>query len=141
MVCWSKECSVERGRGKRDEWVFRNLPQKWDPEMVRTYGTSKNMKTMVWAMFWDNGRSNLYIMDRDFESKKHRYSANSYLEVLEAKVAPVYENLDLEYYFIQDNASIHCAYKVIDWFEEKEIVYIKNWPPYSPDLNLIEQIW
>jgi hypothetical protein len=25
----------------------------------------------------------LYIMDYDFESKKHRYSARSYLEVLE----------------------------------------------------------
>ena len=23
MVMWSDECSVERGRGKRDEWVFR----------------------------------------------------------------------------------------------------------------------
>ncbi len=33
-------------------------------------------------------------MDRDFESKKHRYSANSYLEVLEAEVEPMFKELD-----------------------------------------------
>jgi len=84
MIVWSDECSVERGRGKRDEWVFRTC-------MVRTYGTNKNMKTMVWGAFWDRGRSPLYIMDRDFESKKHGYSANSYLEVLDGSLAPIFE--------------------------------------------------
>jgi hypothetical protein len=42
------------------------------------------MKVIVWAAFWDLGRGSLYIMDRDFESKKHGYSAESYLEVLNA---------------------------------------------------------
>jgi hypothetical protein len=68
--------------------------------MVQTYGTNKNMKTMVWAMFWDNGRSNLYIMDRDFESQKYGYSANSYLEVLEAEVRPAFESFELGYEFM-----------------------------------------
>ena len=63
MIMWSDECSVERGRGKRDEWCFRTSTQKWQPQIVQTYGTSKNMKVMVWGAFWDNGRSNLYIMD------------------------------------------------------------------------------
>jgi len=39
-----------------------------------------------------------YIMDRDFESKKHGYSARSYLEVLEAQVAPWYEELEDDVY-------------------------------------------
>ena len=99
-MVWSDECSVERGRGKRDEWVFRIPAQKWDRNMVQTYSTNKNMKTMVWGAFWDNGRSNLYIMDRDFESKKHRYSAESYLEVLEAEVALIFEDLEPGYEFI-----------------------------------------
>jgi hypothetical protein len=41
---------------------------------------------MVWGAFWDDGRSNLYIMDRDFESAKHGYSGNSYLEVLDCQL-------------------------------------------------------
>jgi len=31
-----------------------------EPRMVQTYGTNKNMNTMVWAMFWDNGEQSLY---------------------------------------------------------------------------------
>lgn len=34
MVVWSDECSVERGRGKRQEWVFCIVSQKWDRNMV-----------------------------------------------------------------------------------------------------------
>ena len=58
------------------------------------------MKVMVWGAFWDTGRSNLYIMDRDFESAKHGYSIESYLEVLEAEVALIFIGLGPGYEFI-----------------------------------------
>jgi hypothetical protein len=47
MHMWSDECSCERGRGKRDEWCFRTSTEKWQPKMVQTYGTNKNMKVMI----------------------------------------------------------------------------------------------
>jgi len=53
-------------------------------------------------------------MDRDFESAKHGYSARLYLEVCEAEVAPIFEELDDGYLFMQDNASIYRAYLVRD---------------------------
>ena len=108
--------------------------------MVQTYGTNKNMKVIVQGSFWDLGRSNLYIIDRDFESKKYRYSVNSYLEVLNAEVAPIFEDLEPGYEFIQDNASIHRAFKVRDQFITQGITQVDNQPPYSLDLNLIEYI-
>ena len=144
LVVWSDECSVERGRGKRDEWVFRTPAQKWHRQMIQTYDAKKNMKVMVWAAFWDLGRSSLYIMDRDFESKKHGYSAESYLEVLDAQVGPIFEELGRngdKYDFMQDNTSIHTAKKVKAWFEARGIDMLENWPPYSPDLNPIEHVW
>ena len=75
-------------------------------------------------------------MERDFESKKNGFSANSYIEVLDTHAQ--YINDDLV--FVQDNASIYIAYKVTDWFKE-QCVQITDWPPYSLDLNPIENIW
>jgi hypothetical protein len=54
--------------------------------MAQTYDYKKNMKAIVWGCYWDLGRTSLYIIDRDFESLKHKCSANSYLEVLDAEI-------------------------------------------------------
>ena len=92
---------------------------------------------MVWGCFWGDGRSGLYVMDRDFASKKQGYSAQSYIEVLDAELAQHWwEGL----IFMQDNAPIHTANKVKDWFQEQRIHHT-DWPPYSPDLNPIEHVW
>jgi hypothetical protein len=85
IYMWSDECSAERGRGKLIEWVFRLRADKWKPSHVTTYKKGKDLRVIVWAAFWGSeNRTPLYIMDRDFESKKHGFSANSYIEVLDA---------------------------------------------------------
>jgi transposase len=75
-------------------------------------------------------------MDRDFESKKGGFSANLYIKVLDANAEYIIDNL----IFIQDNASIYTTQKVKDWFKEQQ-VQITDWPPYSLDLNPIENVW
>jgi transposase len=56
-------------------------------------------------------------------------------------VAPAVEELnDPGYIFIQDNASIHTALTIQDWFRNAALICL-DWPPYSPDLNLIKHAW
>jgi hypothetical protein len=62
------------------------------------------------------------------------------LEVLEAEVGSIYFMLDPGYEFMQDNASIHMAGKVKEWFKARGILLLKDWPAYSLDLNPIEHI-
>jgi len=42
--------------------------------------------------------------------------------------------------FQQDNAPVHKAYSVMDWFERNCIELVEH-PPYSTDLNPIEHVW
>ena len=136
-IIWSDECSIEKGSGKQRQWVFRFPKEKWNKEMIQPVPKGKGVSVMVWAAFWGEGRSDLYKLARDFESKKMGYSANSYLEILEDNLLGIWEP---HLTFMQDNAPIHKAKKVMKWFEDNGIV-ITDWPPYSLDLNPIEHLW
>jgi transposase len=41
---------------------------------------------------------------------------------------------------MHDNAPIHTAHNIQEWLSE-EGIEVMGWPPYSPDLNLIENLW
>jgi transposase len=46
-----------------------------------------------------------------------------------------------EWQLIQDNAPPHTAHYTIAELNNRGIQILERWPPYSPDLNIIEVIW
>jgi len=92
---------------------------------------------MVWGAIWVGGRSDLFIMDRDMESKREGYSAKSYIQVLDDQLPTIWQPGMV---FMQDNAPIHTANVIKNWFIDRGIP-VMEWPPYSPDLNPIEVVW
>ena len=110
----SDKCLAEQGQGKLIKQVFGIPADKWKLEIVTTYKKGKDICIIVQAAFWGNGkRCPLYIIDWDFESEKHGYSAKSYIKVLDAQVRQFYTD---DLVFIQDNASIYTAQTVKAWF-------------------------
>ena len=42
---------------------------------------------------------------------------------------------------MQDNARPHVSNETLSVLQELEINILKDWPPYSPDLNIVEVVW
>jgi transposase len=92
---------------------------------------------MVWGAIWADKRSDLLILERDFESKKNSYTSTSYIQILEEIVPSIYKPGMI---FMQDNVPIHKSKRSMKWFQDGA-VQLLEWPPYSPDLNPIENLW
>lgn len=89
---------------------------------------------MVWGCFSIHGTSELYLIDGNA-------TAQDYLYILESNFLPYIDRLYRDrMIFQQDNAAIHTAGVVREWFEEEQITTLP-WPAKSPDLNPIENIW
>ena len=92
---------------------------------------------MFWAAFGHNCRTDLVSMNGDPESARGGVTAAVYLGVLKEHLETILEPNDI---FMQDNASIHKAHIILEWFQEMGIT-LMDWPPYSPNLNPIENLW
>jgi hypothetical protein len=64
------ECSLQKGSGQNQEWVFCHKNEKWKSSMISEESTSYKPAQMVWGAIWLNERgqpqqSPLVIMDHD----------------------------------------------------------------------------
>ena len=59
-----------------------------------------------------------------------------YLSIIQKHILPA-TGLVLQ----QDNHRAHKAKGVIRFFDENEVNWIQDWPPYSPDFNPVEDMW
>ncbi|KAJ4451231.1 hypothetical protein ANN_02692 [Periplaneta americana] len=41
----------------------------------------------------------------------------------------------------KDNHRVHTCVEVMTWFSERPCIRLIEWPPYSPDLNVLESVW
>lgn len=109
-------------------WIKNNQ----SPERVRKVIRCSGL--MVWAMIMPNGLLSYNIM-------KGKQNSATYVDILKSRALPIMKlNMDGKIIFQQDNCPIHISQFSRNFFQKSNLELL-NWPPYSPDLNIIENIW
>nr|XP_043069532.1 uncharacterized protein LOC108120241 isoform X2 [Drosophila bipectinata] len=70
-----------------------------------------------------------------------KMNANDYKKVLQnafPQISEIYGRLPWTYQ--HDNAPIHTARVVKQWIQDQNVKLL-DWPPYSPDINIMENMW
>ena len=134
IVLWSDETKIRMEWHKGRMRVWRNEAEEFSYECSRPTSQGFSGGLMIWGCMSVNGPGPCYIFDNNMNSKL-------YLEVLKECLIRTGRSLcGNNFVFMQDNARIHTAKLVKEWFAENGIEALQ-WPPQSPDLNPIENAW
>ena len=116
MYCW----------GREDE---KDAPYLVCPPKKRL------VSIMVWGAVTYGGQRTLKWVRRNINSQK-------YCPTLQEELLPLLESTypDGNYTFVLDNAPVHVSAEIRTWLDCNS-VNTSVWPPHSPDLNLIQNLW
>jgi len=100
-------------------------------------------RLQVWACIGVGYKSPIIFLKKnqardDDDKKSFRQNATTYVTKCLSKVA---SQLQPPRIFQQDGATCHTAGRVYRYLDTKGVMVLIGWPPYSPDLNPIEEVW
>ncbi len=132
-VIWSDETTVRQmpqGKKLKIRIQSSNIGQS---DAINPQIHSGGFSVMFWGCFSQLGLGPLVALEGNLNSEK-------YVELLRDTVLPELAAAGRPMVFMQDNAPCHKAKVVMDFLAENNIETL-NWPPQSPDMNPIENLW
>lgn len=120
-------CSDVKWRSK----VYRPYNTRYEPHFVKTERMSGRITAAYWGAISINGPVTELVKING------KLSSSQYLRVIRRHLTPVMQNNRI---FMQDNSPVHTARNVMEFLSRRPYETMP-WPPLSPDLNPIENVW
>lgn len=134
-VIFTDECtfsSVNEGPLR----VYRPRSTRYERQYTKMVARSGRFSVSVWGWMSADGLGILHRI-------QGKLNAEQYLHILKNVMIPSVRHLYPEgtIEFQQDNAPIHTAQLIQNWLSNENYINLIDWPPCSPDLNPIENVW
>ena len=119
-------------------YVWRKHDEAWNSDCLGMYSAHsprKNVSAMFWGCLTINGVGILTPVDGKIDSEK-------YIGVLDDHLWPVITKSfpNGGWALQEDNCPVHTSRRTSQWKTENRIPTL-TWPPHSPDINIIENVW
>ena len=132
-VIWTDETRVASHPNNRRVSVWTNTAEA--PVQIKMHSGGNSV--MFWGYFSKHGTGPLV-------SIKGSVDQYEYLSILKDELIPEFNRakqaIPGTWRLMQDNAPCHTAKSVKSFLARKKVQLIE-WPPYSPDLSPIENLW
>jgi hypothetical protein len=116
-------------------WVQRPEDTAYLSQYVAQGHVSFAPKIGIWGCFTSQGVNALRIFEDNMDTRLYTDTMQQYMKPCALRLWP-----NSEWFYLHDNASYHGSYRSCQWFHNKGINLIEL-PPFSPDLNPIENLW